>query len=216
MADFEGLQARASAEAERKRLQELARASVINNTSSNNNAQRTEVAAQLTVEPAEESIENREKTFMDTVTPIAKRIAEKFGNAIPWEALVLQAGLESGFKLNARTLFGIKATRGELANSLQTFEFRNGRKIKIRAAFRDFGGQTLEERVVNACIGYCNFIIEKPRYKKALEIYRNGGTPADYLREIARAGYATGPQYFRALTRIASTHSVDINRRNVA
>ncbi|MFA6992043.1 MAG: glucosaminidase domain-containing protein [Candidatus Gracilibacteria bacterium] len=158
---------------------------------------------------------NKRKDFINTLTPIAKKVTEKFNNVIPWEGMLLQAGLESGWKLTAQTLFGIKSVGGQSSNNLATREVYNGKSVTEVASFRDFGGKTPGERLVNACIGYCELITKSSRYQPAINAYKNGGTPADYLREIAKAGYATDPNYYTALINTASSAGIDVNRKNI-
>lgn len=159
-----------------------------------------------------ESTGNKQKDFINALTPVAKKTADKYDGKIPWEAMVLQAGLESGWRLNAQTLFGIKGP----GFSASTREVFNGKSTTIVDSFRDFGGNTLGERLVNSCVGYCDFITKNGRYQPAINAYKNGGTPANYIEEVAKAGYATDPNYCAVLKKIADQYGVDINRRATA
>jgi flagellar protein FlgJ len=132
--------------------------------------------------------------FIDTMLPIAKRVAAPAG--IEPLALVAQAALETGWGKkvishrdgnSSHNLFGIKADQrwsGERA-SVDTLEYRDGVARKEKAAFRSYN--SFEECMQD----YVSFV-SNPRYAKALE---NGDDAGRYAQELQQAGYATDPNY---------------------
>ncbi len=149
---------------------------------------------------------NKQKDFINALTPIAKAAGKKFN--LPWEAIVAQGALESGYKINAKTLFGIKGS----GNTMSTREFVNGKYITINDSFKDFGGKSLKDQIVNSVAGYCSFILKNGRYSPAVQAYRNGGTPRDYMAGIAKAGYATDPRYAQSLMGVAQRWGMNIDK----
>ena len=148
--------------------------------------------------------------FIQTIAPIAKKVGTKFG--LPWQAILLQAILESGWDLSKKTLHGIKKYRKDLPSfATKTKEFRNGKMKEEIGEFQDFGGGTQQEKIINSCIGYCQFLLNNKRYKKAINTFRNGGTPRNFVKLVADAGYATDPNYYNSLSNIAKSNDIDID-----
>lgn len=94
---------------------------------------------------------------------------------------------------------GIKADyryRGP-SQELSTTEVVDGKSIKTKAKFRayDTPEQAFED--------FGNFFKENPRYRAAL----NQGDPYKAAQEIAKAGYATDPNYYSKLKSIIDSMS---------
>ena len=110
----------------------------------------------------EETTENPRAKFIETITPIAKKVGESFN--IPWQAMVLQAALETGFDFNKRTIFGIKASKSRPHFVSSTHEYRKGKKVKENARFLKIEGATLEEKITKSCIAYCKLMLRAKQY----------------------------------------------------
>lgn len=142
--------------------------------------------------------------FIEDIWPHAQRAAQALG--VDPEVIVAQSALETGWGKylprgedgrNSFNLFGIKADQrwqGEQVE-ITTREFRHGVLQHEKAAFRAY------DSVSQAFEDYVDFIIDSPRYQKALE---HGYDGSAYARELQRAGYATDPDYARKINRIRS------------
>lgn len=140
--------------------------------------------------------------FIDTYGQAAFDIGKQAG--IPYEAILAQSGIESGWGQSKLTtqgnnFFGIKADAswdGKVL-SFPTFEANPPRTIVAQFRAYDSPAAGFE--------GYANFIKENERYKEALKY---PGDPARYIQEVAKAGYATDPEY---ATKNISTQKTIIN-----
>ena len=132
------------------------------------------------------------KEFVDKYGQSAFNIGKQFG--IPYEAILSQAILESGYGKSSLTVkgynfFGIKA--GSSWNgrviTLRTREQRaDGSEYFVIAEFRAY------DNAEDGFKGYGEFITKNPRYKSALNY---PGDPFKYIEEIRKAGYATALDY---------------------
>jgi flagellar protein FlgJ len=121
--------------------------------------------------------------------------------------LLAQAALETGWGrrvplaadgTSSLNLFGVKVSpdwRGARAVA-DTLEFVGGVAQPKRVAFRAY--RSLEESVAD----FSRLLAGSPRFREALS---GGGSPQRYAQEIARAGYATDPDYDVKLNRILSS-----------
>lgn len=148
------------------------------------------------------------KKFIDKYLPEALIVEKETG--ISAEAMVTQSAGEGGWKEGlGNMMFGIKDIDGLNGNEqlIRTKEYHTTPHIKypkiysitpvkkgntivykydVETWFRKYNSPTDSFR------HYANFILTNPRYKKALEVRHD---PELYLREIARAGYATNLDY---------------------
>lgn len=139
--------------------------------------------------------------FVDAYGQIAFNTGKKYG--IPYEAMLAQRATESGWEdsglaKSANNFFGIKADsswKGDLV-TLKTNEVYNGVRKTIMAKFRKY--PTAQE----GWDGYGEFITHNKRYKTALKY---PGDYIAYIREVAKAGYATSPTYAENWTGIANS-----------
>jgi flagellar protein FlgJ len=163
--------------------------------------------------------------FVIQFYPHAKRCQEKTG--ISAVAILAQAALESawGDVAPGNMFFGVKDTDGVNGNEqlLITTEYsrrsdlkfpeiisitpvdRNGVKYfkyRVKDYFRKY--HTPED----CFLDHANFFLSNPRYNEALKVSQE---PFRFLEEIAKAGYATDPDYASKLKAIASTISNYIN-----
>lgn len=149
------------------------------------------------------------KKFVEKYLFHANRVQEDTG--ISALAILTQAAHESGWGKFApgNMFFGVKDTDGLNGNEqlLLTSEYhrtpnvaypeiisiepvvRNGQKYfkyRIRDYFRKYPTPYESFR------DHANFFKQNPRYQKALEVKEN---PEAFLMEVAKAGYATDPNY---------------------
>lgn len=157
------------------------------------------------------------KEFVKTYFPYARQTEEKTG--ISSIAILAQAALESGWGKSApgNMFFGVKDTDGVNGNEqlLTTTEYsrrsdltfpeiisvepvvRNGQKYfkyKVKDYFRKY--ETPEQCFTD----HVNFFFQNPRYSTALAVKSD---PYQFIDEIAKAGYATAPDYAELLKSVA-------------
>lgn len=147
------------------------------------------------------------KTFVEDLWPEATEAANKLG--VDPEVLVAQAALETswGTKVirdqNGDTtlnLFGIKANsqwQGDRAN-VSTLEYRDGIAQQERATFRSYASRS------ESLNDYASFLMDNPRYQKALANTTDSET---FLQELQHAGYATDPSYANKISDIMKRDS---------
>ncbi len=113
------------------------------------------------------------------------------------EAILAIAALETGWGqhvilgtngASSHNLFGIKANKDWDKNHVTatTLEFENGIMQIRQEAFRQYA--SVEDSVQN----FADFLIENPRYQKALDTIDE---PRHFIEELHKAGYATDPDY---------------------
>lgn len=157
--------------------------------------------------------------FVDKYLPHAKKVEEKTG--LSAVATLTQAALESawGDVAPGNMFFGVKDTDGINGNEqlITTTEYssranlkfpviisitpvmRNGRKMfkyKVKDYFRKYN--TPEE-----CFNeHAQFFFKNKRYAKALKVCRDYNK---FFDEIAKAGYATDPNYADTLKAVSKS-----------
>ena len=148
------------------------------------------------------SIWTSTQQFIEDIWPHALRASEKLG--VDAEVLMAQSALETGWGKhlpvkadgsNSFNLFGIKADHRWSGDKVEitTREFRYGVMQHEKAEFRSY------DSVSQAFDDYASFIMDNPRYQKALE---RGYDASAYARELQKAGYATDPDYASKINRI--------------
>lgn len=132
--------------------------------------------------------------FLDMLVPAAQACQRASG--IPASFTLAQAALESswGGKAPGFNLFGIKADMGweGPVTVFQTHEVIKGKSISMDDRFRAYRsyGECLADRA--------NFFRKNPRYARCLLEETGHG----WARAVARAGYATDPDYADKLIQI--------------
>lgn len=133
--------------------------------------------------------------FMSQLLPHAQAAANELG--VDANVLLAQAALETGWGKSviknpqgesSFNLFNIKADnswQGKQAR-VSTLEYDGGVARKEMAGFRSY------ESYKQSFDDYVSFIKSNPRYSEAL---KKAGNPAQYVRELQKAGYATDPRY---------------------
>jgi len=148
---------------------------------------------------------NSPEEFVNALKKPAFDIEREYG--IPALFVIAQAALESGWGKNTigNNLFGIKAgndwnglkrlvvtTEYSNCNNLQYPEILkiekkgNLYKYTVKDWFRDY--ETLEEGLLD----HVKFLLQNKRYEKAFK-YTDA---KKFAKEIAKAGYATDPNYY--------------------
>jgi flagellar protein FlgJ len=129
--------------------------------------------------------------FLDSLVPVAQACQRSSG--IPASFTLAQAALESSWGARAPgfNLFGIKADKGWKGpvTVFSTHEVINGQSIPLKDQFRLYRdyGECLADRA--------DFFRRNPRYAKCFAESTGHG----WARAVARAGYATDPEYAEKL-----------------
>jgi len=125
--------------------------------------------------------------FLDMASDSAELVSAKWG--VPTSVLLAQSALESGWGKHVKNnaYFGIKG-KSPTGNSTSfgTTEVINGKVIHIKDTFRAYADYA------ESADDYGRFLNENKRYKPAFN-YTN--EPNQFITEIAKAGYATDPDY---------------------
>jgi flagellar protein FlgJ len=151
--------------------------------------------------------------FMSQLLPHAQQAASELG--IDANVLLAQAALETGWGKSviknsqgdsSFNLFNIKADKswqGKQAR-VSTLEFDGDVARKEMAGFRSY------ESYKQSFDDYVSFIKSNPRYSDAL---KKADNPAQYVRELQKAGYATDPRYAE---KIMSIYNSQIAAQSIA
>ena len=115
-------------------------------------------------------------------------------NKILPSVIIAQAALESGWNLEATTLFGIKGN----GVSLVTTEYIDGIKKIVTDSF------VVYKDIAEAVEGYFN-LLNAERYTNV----RNADTYSEQCLELYNCGYATDPDYSEKLANIIVINSLD-------
>ncbi len=141
--------------------------------------------------------------FIDQNLEAAIAVKKKW--RIPVAVTLCQSALESGWgkHVKGNAYFGVKgkSTAGKSVN-FGTTEFIGGKKTSVSDTFRAY------ESFADAADGYGEFLNSNARYAKA---FKHLNDPIAFAREIAKAGYATDPQYEQKLVgTINGQHLLDL------
>lgn len=109
---------------------------------------------------------------------------------------------EQGWQREApgNNYFGIKGSNprtGANTGPVATWEDYGGGRVNIQDTFRAYGSPA--ESVAD----FIQFLEDNPRYAGAVKIARETGDPAQFIRAVHAAGYATDPQWSDKVLRIA-------------
>ena len=135
-----------------------------------------------------------EKTdnFIKTVGALARNEYLSRNVWILPSVCIAQGALESGWNLNAKTLFGIKG-KGFTAT---TSEYYNGNKVTIEASFRAY------PNIASSVVGYYDFLRDTPRYANALNNSDYKDAVDKLIHTTDGAPYATDPEYINKIISI--------------
>lgn len=105
---------------------------------------------------------------------------------------IAQAALESGWNLNASSVFGIKGN----GFTSTTSEFYDGNYVQIQDSFRAYPD------LASSIIGYYDFLRDTPRYANALNNSNYQDAVDKLIHTIDGYPYATDPDYIAKITSI--------------
>ena len=136
----------------------------------------------------------KQQKFIEPLKAHAEQTAERLGTSS--HAVLAIAALETGWGRhmitnqagqNTHNYFGIKAQKSDDSfTSNTTQEFIDGESRTVVARFKSF------KNLAHGMNGFADFILDNPRYSKALE---HAQDPERFIKEIHKAGYATDPDY---------------------
>ena len=141
-----------------------------------------------------------EKTdnFISTIGTLARNEYLSREKWILPSVCIAQGALESGWNLNAKTLFGIKG-KGFTAT---TSEYYNGHYVEIEDSFRAY------PNVASAVVGYYDFLRDTPRYAKALNNYDYKDAVDKLIHTTDGLAYATDPNYISKVISIIEQYNL--------
>ena len=136
----------------------------------------------------------QEKTGFPAVATLAQ-IAQETG----WGKHILRVDI-GGMEVDSKNLFNIKANASWKGRKGRTkvWEIVDGHKIWVDDWFRVY--DTYEESFLD----YIDFLRKNGRYEAALK----ETDPFKYIEAIAKAGYATDPNYAKSISSIIKTWKV--------
>ena len=142
---------------------------------------------------------NKQKEFIETVGNLARYEYTRRGGGARPSLCIAQAILESGWNLQAKTLFGIKGN----GIALLTKEW-NGKEFEtVKASFKNY------PNIASAVCGYYD-LMSFNRYKKVI----NAKSISEMCTELQKSGYATDPTYGNTIFELISQYNlVDYDRK---
>jgi type VI secretion system secreted protein VgrG len=148
----------------------------------------------------EHKIPKHVNDFITMALPHAKKVKAAWG--VPIGGLIAQSALETGWGRHVKdnAYFGIKGKSEKGAStSFTTREVIDGKSVTIVDTFRAY--KDFEE----AADDYGRFLNTNDRYKEALKYPDD---PINFVKEIAKAGYATDPNYAKSLVSIIKSYGL--------
>ena len=136
--------------------------------------------------------------FIKVISEYATREYLKREKWILPSVCIAQAACESGWNLNAKTIFGIKG-KGVVCT---TKEFVNGKYITIKDSFAYY--PNIEASVV----GYYDFITNTPRYKNVLNEPDYKKAVYYFQHTTDGKSYATSPTYESTIIKLIENYDL--------
>jgi hypothetical protein len=136
--------------------------------------------------------------FIKTIGVLARN---EFMSRDKWilpSVCIAQAALESGWNLEAKTLFGIKGS----GFTATTSEFYNGNYVQIQDSFRSY------PNAASAVVGYYDFLRDTPRYVNALNNTNYKDAVDKLIHTTDGAAYATDPNYISKIVSIIDQYNL--------
>lgn len=127
-------------------------------------------------------------SFIATIAPLAQAEYRSRDKWVLPSVCIAQAALESGWNVNAKTLFGIKGSGITLA----TQEYVGDHYVTINAGFRTY------DSIEAAVKDYYDLLTKNKRYAGAV----NNPDYKSAVTAIKAGGYATSPDYVQKVTSI--------------
>ena len=136
--------------------------------------------------------------FISTIGTLARNEYLSREKWILPSVCIAQGALESGWNLNAKTLFGIKGKDFTATTS----EYYNGNKVTIEASFRAY------PNVASSVVGYYDFLANTPRYAKALNNPNYRDAVDKLIHTTDGLAYATDPNYINKVVSIIEQYNL--------
>lgn len=135
---------------------------------------------------------NSRLNFFNVAIHLGKEVQAKYG--VPYQVVVAQARLESGFGLSGLSqtnfnCFGIKAQKGYKgdSSSWKTAEYFDGKtRTVINSSFRSYSS------IRESFMDYGRLLSSSSRYQNAFDF---ASDPRQFLSRVLKSGYATDPNY---------------------
>lgn len=137
----------------------------------------------------------KQKNFIEVVGKLAQNEYMSRNRWILPSVCIAQAILESGWNLQAKTLFGIKGG----GVKLNTQEYIGGKYIDVVAEFKSFPS------VANSVVGYFDFLANNGRY---VNIICNDSF-SEVCNNLQNDGYATDPKYAMKLISLITKYGLN-------
>jgi flagellar protein FlgJ len=152
------------------------------------------------------------ESFVNALAPLAREAAERLG--VDHRVLLAQAALETGWGQSilgdsagrsSHNLFNIKAGSFWPGASVgvTTLEFSGGVPHPQRARFRAYGS------FAESFADYAHTLLSSERYRGAVAV---ASDPAAFVHSMARAGYATDPNYAGKILQILRDPAIEAAR----
>lgn len=140
----------------------------------------------------------KQQKFIEAVAPLAQHEYQTRELWILPSVCIAQAALESGWNLEAKTLFGIKGK----GMTLDTSEYINGEKVNCKDSFVAYPD------IAAAVSGYYDFLAKHERYRNALcnPDYRDA--VYKLIHTVDGKPYATDPQYVEKVVNIVDKYDL--------
>lgn len=132
--------------------------------------------------------------FIQTLAPIARNEYLSRSRWVLPSVCIAMGALESGWNLNAKTLFGIKGKGFKCTTS----EYLNGHYQTIEANFKKYPD------VMSAVVGFYDLITGLKRYEGAV----NNSDYKSTVNAIKHGGYATDPRYVEKVVSIIEQYGL--------
>lgn len=141
-----------------------------------------------------------EKTtnFINTIGVLARNEYLARDKWVLPSVCIAQAALESGWNLNAKTLFGIKG-KGFTAT---TSEYYDGHYVQIQDSFRSY------PNAASAVVGYYDFITGTPRYAGVVNNSDYKNAVDKLIHTTDGLAYATSPTYIQNVISIIEQYGL--------
>ena len=138
--------------------------------------------------------------FIKTIAPIARNEYLSREKWVLPSVCIAQAGLESGWNLSAKTLFGIKGSGKKCITS----EYLENNWVKVEASFKAY------PNITSSIIGYYDFLAETPRFSKVINNPSYKDAVIHLIITTDGKPYATDPAYISKVISIIEKYNLTI------
>lgn len=138
--------------------------------------------------------------FIDDNLAVAKEVKAEWG--VPVSVTLAQSAQETGWggSVKNNAWFGIKGkSPNGNTTKFRTSEVIDGKRVSISDSFREY------KNFAEAADDYGRFLNTNQRYKLAFDHVNEAG---DFVDQIAKAGYATDPNYAAKLKAIIRSQNL--------